>query len=124
MIQKNSPKKNTLLFSLLLFSLILYMDFAFAKKSATPPLTAYMDQVIHRKKKLIVKKCLKSNAKYSSGFMIVEMAVGDSGKARARVLSTDIQNKGILNCSLSVLNKIKLKNTTQAFTRIYRFFLL
>ena len=94
-------------------------------KNDDPPLISYMDQVIKRKQKIIAKKCLKHIEDDKTGFLMVEIKVSRKGKTKSRLVATELNNKDFLNCTLSVLNRIKFKKIKEnTVTRIYRFFVL
>ena len=82
-----------------------------------------MDQVIKRKKRVIAKKCLKYIKEHTKGFIMIEIKVSTKGKAKARLIGTEINNKDFLNCTLSILNRIQFKKIKKV-SRIYRFFIL
>ena len=86
---------------------------------------SYLDQVIHRKKKLISKKCFKNISSQETGFIMIEVKIDHSGKTKARIIGTEIKNNNSLKCTLSILNRTRFKKfKTGAIIRIYRFFLL
>lgn len=89
-----------------------------------PPLIPYMDQVINRKKPIIFKKCLKHIEHHKTGFLMVEIKVSQNGKTKSRLIATEINNKEFLNCTLSVLNRVRFKKMKRSVSRIYRFFIL
>ncbi len=83
-----------------------------------------MDQVVKRKKTVIVEKCLK-HIEWETGFMMVELKVSKEGKTSARLVATELENEKFLTCVLSVLNRIQFKKFAKTIiTRIYRFFIL
>ena len=86
---------------------------------------SYLDQVIHRKKKLITKKCFKDISPQETGFIMVEVKIAHSGKTKARIIGTEIKNNNSLKCTLSILNRTRFKKFKQGtMVRIYRFFVL
>ena len=83
---------------------------------------AYIDQVIHRKAKILLNKC---NLSGSTGNVLIELSVLHQGTAQSRLVSTDLTNPNIIKCILSVFNRIqfqKLKRNTEV-QRIYHFIL-
>ena len=83
-----------------------------------------MDQVIKRRSKVITKKCLNIPSNKVEGFMIIEVKVSSKGKSTARLMSSEVKNKDVLNCVLSLLSRIQFKNWGDSpASRIYRFFL-
>ena len=85
----------------------------------------YLDQAIHRKKNLISERCFKIDGQKNKGFMMVEIKAFRSGKIKSRIIGTEIENKNSLKCTLSILNRVRLKKLKQApIIRIYRFFIL
>ena len=84
-----------------------------------------MDQVINRKKTIIIDKCSKHIKKHTTGFIMIEVKVLPKKKTQARLIATELKNKEFLNCILSILNRIQLKKMRKyPLTRIYRFFVL
>ena len=81
-----------------------------------------MDQVMKRKKTVIAKKCLKYIKSHETGFIMVEIKISGKGKAKARLIGTEINDKIFLNCMLSILNRIQFKKIKKV-SRIYRFFI-
>ena len=87
------------------------------------PAINYMDQVINRKKQILIKKCEKP--KNTKGFMMIEVKVSPTGETTADLLSTDIKSQPFLSCALAVLNRTRFKPFSKyAVSRIYRFFIL
>jgi hypothetical protein len=82
-----------------------------------------MDQVINRKKPIIAKKCLEHIEHDKTGFFMVEIKVFQNGKTKLRLIATEINNKEFLNCTLSVLNRVRFKKIKTSVSRIYRFFI-
>ena len=86
---------------------------------------SYLDQVIHRKKKLISKKCFKDTSSQEKGFIMIEVKITHSGKTKARIIGTEIKNNNSLMCTLSILNRTRFKKFKKGtIIRIYRFFVL
>ena len=54
---------------------------------------------------------------------MIEIKVTTKGKAKARLIGTEINNKDFLNCALSILNRIQFRKIKKV-SRIYRFFIL
>ncbi len=66
---------------------------------------------------------MNSNQSNDNGDMLIELSVSRQGKTKSRVVHTDLKEKNILKCILSVLNRIQfkpLKHDIQV-TRIYHF---
>ena len=121
-------KNKHLLFTALFFTIIssanLPSSNTTAKKIPLLPSVSYLDQVVKRKKNLILKKCPKPTSQ-TQGFMMIELKVFNSGKTKARMTATDLTNKNFLKCALSVLNRTRFKKFKNAsVTRIYPFFVL
>ena len=99
--------------------------FCFASQNKNPPAVPYMDQVIKRKKKVIIEKCLKHIKVNTKGFMMIEIKVSPKGITKARLVATELEAPKFVNCTLSVLNRIQFKKIKNSpVTRIYRFFVL
>ena len=122
-INKTHP---IILFILLCF--LFYNPKLQAKNEKELPKTlslSYLDQVIHRKKTLITKKCFKNIISQEKGFIMVEIKVSYSGKTQARIIGTEIKNNDSLRCILSILNRTRFKKFEQGtIIRIYRLFVL
>lgn len=84
---------------------------------------AYMDQVIHRKKKIIINKCLGNHLLEKAVDVLIELNVSYQGKSKSRVVHSDLKEKNILKCIVSVLNRIQFKPLKRDIqvTRIYHF---
>lgn len=112
---------------LLAASIVIFYQAGLQGKAKTnePPLIPYMDQVIKRKKEIITKKCLKHIEKNTTGFLMIEITVFQKGNTKPRLVATELKNKDFLNCTLSVLSRIQLKEIKEeSVSRIYRFFVL
>lgn len=84
-----------------------------------------MDQVIKKKKTLMIKKCLNHIKDNSKGFMMIEIKIFPKGNVKSRLIATEIKSPEFIKCSLSILNRIKFKKISDlTMTRIYRFFIL
>ena len=125
-IWKNKSLQSILLYFLLCF--LFYSPSIQAKNKKELPKTlslSYLDQVIHRKKKLIAKKCFTNIASEEKGFIMIEVKILHSGKTKTRIIGTEIKNNDSLKCALSILNRTKFKKFEQGtMIRIYRFFVL
>ena len=107
-----------------LYSLLLSCFLCFAVTEKKLPAVPYIDQVIKRKTKMIKQKCLKKNQKKTSGFIMVEMKITEKGKTKIRLMATELKNQEFLNCTLSILKRIRFKKLEESpLTRIYRFFI-
>ena len=84
-----------------------------------------MDQVIDRKKAIIIDKCSKHIKNPTKGFIMIEIKVLPKKTTEARLIATELKNKEFLNCILSILNRIQFKKMrSYPLSRIYRFFVL
>ena len=88
------------------------------------PSVSYMDQVVKKKKAVIMQKC--SKPKEVKGFMMIELKVWPTGHAIPRLLATDLKQKAFLSCALSILGRVKFKafSHTVTVSRIYLVFIL
>ena len=114
---------NKKIYTLFITLLFIFPLASYSKLKPSPPAVPYMDQVIKRKKRVIAKKCLKYIKEHTKGFIMIEIKVSTKGKAKARLIGTEINNKDFLNCTLSILNRIQFKKIKKV-SRIYRFFIL
>ncbi len=125
-IWKNKSLQSILLYFLPCF--LFYNPEIQAKNKKELPKTlsvSYLDQVIHRKKKLIAKKCFKNIASQEKGFIMIEVKIFHSGKTKARIVGTEIKTNDSLKCVLSILNRTLFKKFERGtMIRIYRFFVL
>lgn len=117
------PVMNKKIYTLGVTLFLLLPPFSYSTSKTSLPIVPYMDQVIKRKKKLIAKKCLKYVKEHKKGFIMIEIKVSTKGKAKARIVGTEINNKDFLNCTLSILNRIQFKKIKKV-SRIYRFFIV
>ncbi|MDE0518379.1 MAG: hypothetical protein OXH36_02310, partial [Bdellovibrionales bacterium] len=93
--------------------------------NTSPPAVPYMDQVISRKKIIIIDKCSKHIKTHTTGFIMIEVKISPKKNTQARLIATELKSKEFLNCTLSILNRIQFKKMrTYPLTRIYRFFVL
>ena len=113
------------IYSLALFFFFFFPVFCFSLKNQSPPAIPYMDQVINRKKSIIIEKCSKHTTENTKGFIMIEIKALPKKPAKARLIATELDNKEFLDCILSILNRIQFKKMTEyPVARIYRFFVL
>ncbi|MDE0150957.1 MAG: hypothetical protein OXK80_00455 [Bdellovibrionales bacterium] len=68
---------------------------------------AYLDQVIQRKKDKI-QNCAEKQGTLSKDFL-VELTIFPNGRTQSRLINSDSQDKEVLKCALSILNRIQFK---------------
>ncbi len=68
---------------------------------------AYLNQVIQRKKEGI-QGCADKQGVLSKDFL-VELTIFPSGKTQSRLINSDSQDKEVLKCALSILNRLQFK---------------
>ena len=68
---------------------------------------AYLNQVIQRKKDKI-QKCAEKQGRPSKDFL-VELTIFPNGKTESRLINSDSQDREVLKCALSILNRIQFK---------------
>ena len=68
---------------------------------------AYLNQVIQRKQEGI-QNCADKQGVLSKDFL-VELTIFPSGKTQSRLINSDLQDKEVLKCALSILNRIQFK---------------
>lgn len=68
---------------------------------------AYLNQVIQRKKEGI-QNCAEKQGALSKDFL-VELTIFPNGKTQSRLINSDSQDKEVLKCALSILNRIQFK---------------
>lgn len=67
----------------------------------------YLNQVIQRKITGI-QDCAEKQGVLSKDFL-VELTIFPSGRTESRLINSDAQNKEVLKCALSILNRIQFK---------------
>jgi len=68
---------------------------------------AYLNQVIQRKTERI-QNCAEKQGTLSKDFL-VELTIFPNGKIKTRLINSDSQDKEVLKCALSILNRIQFK---------------
>lgn len=89
-----------------LLFLIPFFSFTLEEKLLTLP-DAYLDQVMQRKKPLILECANKFEIQAKDLF--IEISIQPSGKTKARLINSEQKNEDVMRCSLSILNRIQFK---------------